>query len=466
MASFLSGLMALILLTAAAASPPATAPAARAARAAREASDPAVLVRPGLLASRAERTVRIWATATGIDPAEPVEFLLIPQGSGKDYEALFISLAAPADVREALRFIGSEPGRPVDPAHHRHWPRGPRIAMHVEWTPPPPAATAPATAPAEPATAPAPAAATQRVRAEKLLWDHRRNQTLPEAGFIFTGSFHLPSAQGPPLLAAEVLDSRAIVADYNERASLLDVPRQARQGQVYGSLRANPAYPFQPGQAVQIVFSPLNTPGPRDLTLHLAFPAPEHQARFDLIDDQAQPLERQADLPHLLARFAELTDAGVEPFITLSIDPAAPLGPVRHTLALLQSLDREGGIHIDAPPPGHLYYRAFFPDPRWRNRAERLGKPWELHLAEKNGQLAGILILPADEIDDNAGQGELQFPITTADQLAAILKDKSGKFSQSVYIFAPASIRHGELMKLIAPALQTNPAMWIFLPDP
>src|SRR5262245_353362 len=47
-----------------------------------------ILVLPGLLASRKEKSVRLWCRATGLHPKDPLEFFIIPADSGKDYEAL------------------------------------------------------------------------------------------------------------------------------------------------------------------------------------------------------------------------------------------------------------------------------------------------------------------------------------------------------------------------------------------
>src|SRR6185295_17295061 len=145
----------------------------------------------------------------------------------------------------ALEFIGMTPGRPVDPSANLYWPKGERVIAHVEWD-------QPGAKPNDPPKA-------TRARAEDLVVD-AAGKPMPSAGFIFTGAFKIKpeAAQGLPnagqeQLATDVLDSRSIISIYNERASLLDVPRQAIQAVVYGSQKLNKAYRFAPSQPLQIV---------------------------------------------------------------------------------------------------------------------------------------------------------------------------------------------------------------------
>jgi hypothetical protein len=50
-----------------------------------------------------------------------------------------------------------------------------------------------------------------------------------------------------------------------------------------------------------------------------------------------------------------------------------------------------------------------------------------------------------------------------ADQTARILAEKSNKFSSVVYVFPPATLKYGELMSFIRPAMKTH-AVYVFMP--
>jgi hypothetical protein len=413
--------------------------------------NPDYLVLPGLLANRKDKTVRLYGRATGLGAGDPMEFFIIPADSGKDYESLTVAYVKPSEVSRALEFIGMKPGRPVNYNANQYWPKGERVLMTVEWTNPE------AQRRGQPNS--------HRVRAEELTIDTRTKKPLPLTGLVFTGSYTIkPEDGGKEMFAADVSDSRSIASVYNERSTVLDVPYQWPQGQVYGSLKPNATYEFTPGQAIQILLTPEHKDGKtrvRDLTLKVL-----QRDRFTLLDSNNKPITSETDLVHLLAEFGKLTDAGQDPFVTIDVAGDLTLHQLHEFFSLIQTLDRETGIRVEAPPQGQLYYRAFFPDEQWRDRTKRLGRPWELHtkVGNANGSLSATLILPADDIDNNGGKGDLKFIMNSPEELAATLKDKSDRWSQTVYIFATPDIKYGALLDFIRPSMKTHPGVYIFLP--
>lgn len=397
------------------------------------------LVLPGLLANRKEKTVRLYGRATGLGPGDPVEFFIIPADSGKDYEALTVAFVKPSEVARALKFIGMQSGRSINYNENQYWPRGERVLMSVEWL-------------------------DQKIRAEELILDTRTKKPLPLTGLVFTGSYIVkPGAGDKEMLAADVSDSRSIASDYNERSTVLDVPYQWPQGQVYGALKPNPAHKLVQGRPIQIVLEPEHKDGKTrvlDVTLKVL-----QKDRFTLLDSKNTALANDIDLVHLLAEFGKFTESGHDPFVTIDVTGNLTLQQVQELFSLIQTLDRDTGIRVESPPPGQLYYRAFFPEAEWRDRTKRLGRPWELHtkVGNADGSVTGTLILPADEIDNNGGQGDLKFVVNTPDELAKTLKEKSDRWSQVVYIFATPDIKYGALLEFIQPAMKTHPGVYVFL---
>ncbi len=418
------------------------------------------LVLPGLLANRKEKWVQLLGRATGIHGNDPLEFLLIPADSGKDYEALLAAFVRPSDVHKALEFIGRKPGRPVNYLRNQFWSKGERIAAYAQWDQPP----------GEEGDRPT----AQRVRLETLVADARVQKPLAAVGFVFAGSYTFtPEGQDKPLYAADVSDSHSIMSDYNDPSTVLDVPWQWTQGEVYGSLKLAPGYRFTPGQQVLITLEPLHKDGkPRVRDLSLSVSMPEERASlanawFELKDAEGKRINAKGNsLVHLLAEFNGMSEQGLDPFLTLHVDGRMTLGSVQEVYALLQRFDKEGGVKIDAPAAGDLYYRAFFPREDWKDRTKRLGRPWELHVGEKEGKVSGNLILPADDIDNNGGKGDLHFPVLSAEDVSKTLAEKSDKWSQTVLIYAPASLRYGDLLDFIRPALKTHPTMYVFVAKP
>ena len=187
--------------------------------------------------------------------------------------------------------------------------------------------------------------------------------------------------------------------------------------------------------------------------------------KYVLTDSAGKQVGKDDSLLGMLASFGEMAEAGQDPFVTLAVDDSGSLSSVQQVYAMLMKLDNEDGIRIDAPPEGHLFYKAFFPKDEWRDRKNRLGRPWELHLVEKDHKTAGTLILPADEIENNDGRGDLKWTVGSAEETAKTLAEKSNRFSQVVYVFAPGTMSYGELMSFIRPAMKTH-QMYVFLPKP
>lgn len=413
-------------------------------------------VRPGILANRKEKWVLLSAGATGMGPNDPIEFFTIPANSGKDYESLSVSYALPSDVHAALEYIGIKPGRTVNYRTHHYWPRGERLAIQFEWD--------------EPGANPGDKPAARKVRAEELILDHRTKKPVPAAGLIFTGSYRFKNEEtGKEMYAGDVSDSKSISSTYNEPSSVIDVPYQWVKSEVYGNLKANPAYRFAAGQSVIIRIEPMYRDGQSrliDLVLKVSMPADKQgleNARYELTGADGKPAADGNTIAHVLAAFGKLTEKGYDPFVTVHVDGGMSLKSVVGFYKVLSELDSASGIRVDAPPAGHLYYRAFFPRQDWRERANRLGRPWELHLSTKDGKLAGQLVLRADEIDDNAGQGDLKFNVASAEELAKTLAEKSDRWSQTVLIFSPEDVKYGAMMDFVRPSLKTHDTMWVFL---
>lgn len=412
------------------------------------------LVRPGVLANRKEKRVKLSGRATGISEHDPVEFFAIPMDSGKDYESMSVVFARPSDVHAALEFIGMKPGRPVNYAKAHFWPKGERVTMTFEWD--------------EPGEKDGEAKARQ-VAAEELIVDrrHRPAKPLPKLGLVFVGSYMIAPEDGSkPIYGADVSDSKSIASDFNDPSTVLDVPHQWVKGQVYGALKPNPAYRFAAGQAVTLTIRPEKREGARvvDLVLEVG-PGAEKglaKAKFVLTDAQGKAVTEQATLVHALAHFEKLAAEKRDPFVTVKANEKLTLGEVKELFNLIKQMDSSGGIRVEAPPVGQLFYRAFFPEEEWRDRDKRLGRPWELHL-KKEGKLKGELILPADAIDDNQGRGDLKFAVGTAEEVAKVLAEKSDRWSRTVYIFADGGVGYGELLGFIGPAMKTHETVYVFL---
>ena len=160
---------------------------------------------------------------------ETVEFFLIAENSGNDYEALAIALAEPVDIYDAMLFIGMPLGRGMNPKKLQFWPKGERVFMTLDGR-----------------------------RIESFMVDSETKKTLDALGLVFIGSQLVPAESGdaPPALAAQMRSPHAIAANYNESDALFDVPYSAPQTAVYSKQTLNPELIFPKGKRIRVVIEP------------------------------------------------------------------------------------------------------------------------------------------------------------------------------------------------------------------
>ncbi|MBN1270570.1 MAG: hypothetical protein JXB04_13350 [Kiritimatiellae bacterium] len=422
------------------------------------AEDPDVMVRPGLLADRRGKWVRLWGEAIGVNPHDPVEFFLIAENSGKDYEALAFSFARPLALHRALEFIGLHPGQPVDYDRMRLWPKAERVRMTFEWTDRD--------------------GELQRAAPEELIVDTRTRRTLPVMGFAFTGSLWVEDDgdSTQKVYAAEVYDPLAIASAYNEPLCVLDVPRRAVDGQVYGYQKANPDRLLPKGALLSIRLEPEYKDGRTrvaDLTLKVSPRKGAHgrslpEMLFALETAAGQSAARGNGLKHILAAFGRLTKDGRDPFVSVAPGRDLPLEGVRALYDFLSGIATDNGIRLEPPAAGHLFYRAFLPDESLRDRANRPSQPWELRLALSNGVPAGELVRITEIWKPEKETPEIETapePVADPAALEASLAAQPPDIP-ILLIFAPGEMHYGVLMEFLGPALPRFPTVYVFLTDP
>lgn len=401
---------------------------------------------PRVLVDLEKRTVAFHAEATGIEPSEPVEFFLIGEESGNAYEAIAVALADPARINNGLQMLRLPPGTSTDPVATRFWPKGERVFMTFNG-----------------------------IRAETLILDARTGKPLATSGFVYTGSSMVPTEDGSATaLAAQTRPPFSIASNYNEPDSLLDVPWQAPQTAVYAHQVLNTDFLFKPGERILVVISPEYPDGKRrvqDLQLSIDMAAAAGStptiadARFHVSNlSIVTNLLADATIENLMASFSAMIDDGRDPFVEVTIQPGMPLGLMRQTAAILKTIDSENGIRIEPPAPGELYYQAFIPNEAFRHRRDRYIQPWELHL-DATG--TGVLT----RIDEHWTRGKPKpelttedIPVESVDHLRQTLSIQNPDV-RGIYVFAPASLTYGEMMRMIRPVLPTHPHIHIYLEE-
>ncbi len=411
--------------------------------------------RPGLVADRATRTVRVYGESTTLKPGDPVEFSLIAEPSGKDYEALAVSFAQPSDIHRALEFIGLRPGAPTSPSGLRFWPRGERVRITFDLI------------------------ATNRVltpigSAESLVSDTRVNSPLPESGFVFCGAHWTRGTDDATpstglVYTADGFSPNAIVSIYNEPNTVLDVPRRAPQSDVYTFQVPNPARQLPDLRLLQITFAPAFPDGAArliDWTLRL-HGLTNGTPAFSVTASDGKTSLSSATGAALAAAVEAAIRAGTDVFATPVIDDAMSLGALTAACAVIERMEDSFGLRIEPPPAGHPYYKTFLPNPAHRDRAKRPMQPFELSLWASDSGATGVLTLATEEWKEGASEPvyhNASWPIASPRDLPAPF---AGKDAPAVLlVFAPESMPYARLRPYAAVAVERQMILYVFTGRP
>ena len=396
-----------------------------------------MLVLDYVVADRKAGTVTLFGCTTGIGGPDPVEFFVTPGNSGKDYESLAITFAKPSDVHKGLEFIGLKPGRPVNAETNHYWPRGPRVSMSIE-------------------------TGGQTVRVEEMVIETERKTPLPQTGFHFTGSYTYRDEQGVSHYAADATDSKTIAPNYNDPTAVLDLPRRASQSEVYGFQTLNPKFTLTIGQLARGVLRPSagdEAAATRDLSIAVkpGTPSPTYA-----VVENSTVLAEPASLPELVTALAEQAKSRADLFTSVSVDPRLLVTDVRKTFAVLQAIEQDRGVKLDPPPAGQLFQRAFFPDEQWRRREDRLGEPWELFLARRDGKIVARLERQMDVYEPEQKTILQRYDIADPKQFAAVVTENATQWSKAIFVYPPADLTCEELMTWATPVIAAYPRLFVF----
>ena len=135
---------------------------------------------------------------------------------------------------------------------------------------------------------------------------------------------------------------------------------------------------------------------------------------------------------------------------------------------MLAAIDKDTGIRVEPPPPGHLYYMAFLPDEKWREPAGtvyRLARV-RVFVDPKRNRPHGTLTLPARTAYGRPAPGDAQpieINITAPRQLQHALTMRRRGAVHGLLVCAPPTMTYGTLMSFLRPALTPCPTPFVFL---
>ena len=288
----------------------------------------------GVVADRAARTVTFLMEATGISTAEPLEFFAIGPLSDRAYESFGVTVASPAALAAAIESIGVPRGVPTDPFRARLWPQGERLTLTAT---------------------PCEADGTVAARPLPDLLDDKRAQTegaILGVPLVYTGGAR--DAAGQPLAATNI--PCAVFAFYNHGPALLQMDGRFDQSSTYGRFTARKALPV--GTLLEV---------------RLAW---DGATRVKSLSPTLSATNAGDVLNSLKAEAA----AGRDLYVSLAFDDAVTVARAAEIARAFEMLDGNG-LKMNGTAPGQFFYRAFLPDPAWRDRKGRLFQPFEIRLA-------------------------------------------------------------------------------------
>ena len=299
-------------------------------------------------------------------------------------------------------------------------------------------------------------------------------------GFVFAGSITGPPRKGQtePQYVADVYDPRSVASIYNEPAAVLDVPRMANKGDLYGSQVVNPEFAARSGELLTVVMRP-GEPGKRARELVLKIDAGTAPDPVDcqLSEKKGLVLHTEPSLSKILERLVGMNKEGQTVVLDLAFGDALPIAQVSKTCTLMAMMETKGILRIRPPPTGELYYRAFLPNEQWREPAGRPTQPWELRLTRKGGKAAGQLVL--NEIGGKDEEGETKFtrrvvaleaPTDVRKQLDADIKARlvagTPPLPAVLLVFVEPGLTFADVRSFVAPAQTTHGTVYVFVMRP
>ena len=396
---------------------------------------------PGVVADLQKREVRLLAEAVGHRTGITAEFLLVGPLSDRAYEAVAVTVAMPSDIVRAVESLGLARGGGVGSRPFRYWPCGERLAGTVRRLD----------------VANAPEKPLQSLVADK----EAASPLLGEGGLVFAGG----RWAGAACLTDTNMPS-SVISLYNEGGSVFDVPFQVGQSEVYGRLSLAAELPY--GALLEIVLRPLMPAdgAPRVLPL-TATAAPEGEQVMVTCTGAGGAVVKRANLAETLTWLRAQADAGREPFVTVGMDDALPLGRAVDVARVFGMLDGQG-LKLDGKTEQGLYARAFLPLEKWRERKDRNPQPFELHLTRaSDGTLKKKLIFIEEDWSVEGLDPKLtprEYPFAAWEEFPALIEKAGGPDSKVLllFVYAPAELPLGTFMPGVRAVTERLPLVYVF----
>ncbi len=397
-----------------------------------------LFARQGILANRKTRELELLAFATGLAKDAPAEFLLVGPG-GKDYESYAVTIAKPSEIHAALEFIGMKPGRPVDNRAFQFWPKGERVDILYEFKHD---------------------GKQVKLPPSDLILDGRTGKPLPNMGWVFVGS-RKEKKDGKELYLADNVGD--IITDFNSPWTVFDIPYQADQGGVYGSLVANPKYLVKVGTRIRVRIKPqLPANQKRVVAYDVLVKGGDKGLQITVTNEKNTKVLEAGSFKGFLDLLMGQVKKKKDIFTRFTFGDQVAIGPLVELCAMINQLIQKKVIRIEANPK-QLYYQSFLPQKNWREPKNRMVQPIELHL-KTGGDRHTFRYYDEDLLPDGETKlKKVEYQFAGSAELYKVIASREEWDARTVLFFVPKDMPHLLVLKFYLEQRKRFPVAYVFV---
>lgn len=321
------------------------------------------------------RSVTFTAVSTDCGVDAQLEFLFVGPKSDRDYEAMFMTTSPISEIVDAFSKAGIPVGKPFDPSTCTIWAVGKKLVMEPRFA--------------------------------DLVKDHSSDAPLPD--ILYTGGLR----DGKGTLLADKEMPSALFALYNCPQSPILFDDDFEQSKTYG--RFSPRVKIPKGEKRKFTFRWTGSQDYVSRTLHLAKGEGAAEAIRKLI--------------------IEAKTSSLSYDVLCDFSPEMTLKEAVSAATALRMVDSQK-IKINGVKDSQMFYKAFLPMVKWRDRKERLAQPPEVHFKEDGTFL--VTEIAEDWSDDESSVPRLivkERTVSDADE-AAKLTDTLSDRTSTVFFYA------------------------------
>ncbi|MBP5509890.1 MAG: hypothetical protein J6Z49_03140 [Kiritimatiellae bacterium] len=395
----------------------------------------------GVVADLSKREVRFLVEASGHRSGVTTEFAVVGPMSDRAYESAAVSVASPGDIVRAVEALGTPRGGCVDGRIFRFWPCGERYAASFRAL--------------EGDDKPSPVASL-------FLDTDKASPMLGEGGIVFTGG---EWRDGVCLTDTNMPSS--VISLYNEGQTVFDIPFQFGQSEVYG--RVTLAKTFKQGDLLEFILRPILSPDGKLRVHHYTVkvsPRADGGVVATLLDTDGTR-KNDGSLADTLTALRQCQTSGIDPFVMLDLAESLTVKQAQEIATAFELLDGKG-LKMDGRPEGGLFFRAYLPLAKWRERKDRIPQPFEVHLArDADGKTKKTLTFVEEDWSGEELDPKLtprDYPFEQWEELPSLVKKTGGEENKVnvLFLFAPLDMKLGDVLPAARVLQSRLPVVYLF----